>query len=74
MHPPTGRAVPAGRGMVDKGGAPLVAPLRAGVDERRQTCGQMRKSQVCADQRCDAATGPARMPAAQALVCVALAP
>jgi hypothetical protein len=38
------------------GSAPLVEPLRA-VDERRQTCGQQRKSQVCDDQRCDAATG-----------------
>jgi hypothetical protein len=42
--------------------------LSSVVDERRQTFSQQRKSQVCDDQRCDAATGLARLPAAQALL------
>jgi hypothetical protein len=45
-----------------------VVLLSSGVDERRQTCGQMRKYRVCDDQRCDAATGLARLSAAQALL------
>jgi hypothetical protein len=45
-------------------------PCGHSVDERRQTCGQVQKYRVCDDQRCDAATGLARLPAAQAvLVC-----
>src|SRR5215469_171866 len=42
MHPPACRSDPAGRGRTVNGGAPLVAPLRAGLDERRQTCARCR--------------------------------
>jgi hypothetical protein len=56
------------------GGAPLVGAL-AGT---RWTSGgrpvaRVRKSQVCNDQRCNAATGLARLPAAQAVLGVAFA-
>src|SRR6266576_3979623 len=50
----------AGMGTVDKGGTPLVGPLRAAVDERRQAPAR-RRSIGFTDQRCYAASGPARV-------------
>src|SRR6266571_4972980 len=45
MHPPARRAVPEGMGMVGNGGTPLVGPLWAVVDERRQAATRAGKHQ-----------------------------
>jgi len=49
------------------GGTPLVAPLRAGGGRAEADPCQVQKYRVCHDQRCNAATGLARLPAAQAV-------